>query len=181
MTPTYPGRLHLAGLLLAALALPGAGAAQYRLPELTSVAAADSLHRAAVALAWTTHRWRDAARIHRLAAAHRAPDDALGFRCLTQAAELSYAANDRSAARKDMTNAAVHALARGDLRAAALAYVDAAWIAQEQHRLDLVRDLGHRAEMLAAAPLLPGADRTEILGRIVRRAGTEPLAVRGKR
>jgi hypothetical protein len=180
MTPTYHHRRHLAGLLLAAIAMPTAGAAQYRLPELTSVAAADSLHRAAVALSSTTHRWRDAARMHRRAAAYRVPDDALGFRCLTQAAQLSYAASDRSAAREDMANAAGHALARGDLRAAALAYVDAAWIAQEQHRPGLVRELGHRAEMLAAAPLLPGTDRADVLRRIVRRAGAEPLAVRGK-
>ncbi len=71
----------------------------------------------------------------------------------------------------------------GDLRTAALAYVDAAWIAQEQKNTKQVWELGHRAEMLADSPLLASADRAAILKRISRTpapmqvvmgAGTEP-------
>ena len=66
-----------------------------------------------------------------------------------------------------MAAAAGQALARGDLRDAALAYLDAAWIAQEQKNPRQVWELGHRAEMLADSPLLgavrsrgdPAADR----------------------
>jgi hypothetical protein len=57
--------------------------------------------------------------------------------------------------------------------------VDAAWIAQAQKKPRLVADLGHRAEMLAAAPLLEPAARAAILRRIVRRPNADRLAIRG--
>ncbi len=138
---------------------------------------ADSLHEAAVALV-PAHRWRDAARLHRRSAELRAPDDPLGFRCLSEAAALAYATGDRSTARGDMAKAARHALARGDLRAAALAYLDAAWIAQEQQNPRQVWELGHRAEMLVDAPLLAASDRAAILQRIRRVPEAMRLAMR---
>ena len=92
----------------------------------------------------------------------------MGFNCLSEAAALIYAAGDRSAARDDLARAAGNALARGDLRKAALAYLDAAWIAQQQHNQKQVWDLGHRAEMLAESPLLGASDRAAILQRIKR-------------
>jgi hypothetical protein len=104
MKPTITS-LSLAGVLLATLGLPTAASAQYRLPVLVSAAKADSLHEAAVAL-MTAHRWRDAASLHRRSAELRAPDDPLAFRCLSEAAALAYATNDRSAARGDMADAA---------------------------------------------------------------------------
>ena len=73
-----------------------------------------------------------------------------------------------------MAHAAERALARGDLRAAALSYLDAAWIAQEQQKPGKVWEFGHRAEILAASPLLSEADRGVILRRIER----APLAMR---
>ena len=73
-----------------------------------------------------------------------------------------------------MAHAAERALARGDLRASALAYLDAAWIAQEQEKPSQVYEFGHRAEILAASPLLSESDRGAILQRIER----APLAMR---
>ena len=160
-------KFSIAGVLLATLGLPAVAAAQYQLPTLTSAARADSLHEAAAALV-AAHRWGDAARLHRRSAELRDADDPLGFRCLREAAALEYATGDRSAARADMTAAAGQALARGDLREAALAYVDAAWIAQEQKKPRQVWELGHRAEMLADSPLLGASDRAAILQRIDR-------------
>jgi hypothetical protein len=180
MTPTFTGRLSslsLAGALLATLALPAALAGQYRLPALVSTARADSLHEAAAALV-TAHRWRDAAALHRRSAALRGDDDPLGFRCLTEAAALAYATGDRSRARTDMATAAGHALARGELKAAALAYLDAAWIAQEQGNPRQVWELGHRAELLADSPLLAAPDRAAILRRIDRSPDAMKLAMR---
>ena len=177
MTPSLTSRLALAGVLLATLGLPAAASAQYQLPTLTSTAKADSLHEAAVALV-AAHRWGDAARLHRGSAELRDADDQLGFRCLKEAAALEYATGDRSAARADMAAAAGHALARGDLRAAALAYVDAAWIAQEQKNTRQVWELGHRAEMLADSPLLAAADRAAILQRISRAPEAVQVAMR---
>jgi tetratricopeptide (TPR) repeat protein len=167
MSSRFAHRLSAAGVLLVTLALPGAARAQYQLPTVIISFKADSLHEAAEALV-ASHRYRDAASLHRRSAELRPAEDPLGFRCLSEAAALVYAAGDRSAARGDLARAADHALARGDLRNAALAYLDAAWIAQEQGNPKQVWELGHRAEMLAESPLLGSADRAEILQRIKR-------------
>ena len=167
MTPALSSRLAVAGVLLATLVLPAAASAQYQLPTLTSAARADSLHEAAIALA-AAHRWSDAARLHRRSAELRDADDPLAYRCLKEAAALVYATGDRSRARADLAAAASQALARGDLRSAADSYLDAAWIAQEQGNPRQVWELGHRAEMLADAPLLGASDRAAILQRIER-------------
>jgi hypothetical protein len=177
MKVSLASRLSVAGVLLATAGLPGAAPAQYRLPTLVSSVEADSLHDAAAALV-AANRLRDAARLHRRAAALRAPEDPLGFRCLIDAGALAYHAGDRSAARGDMAKAAAHALARGDLRAAALAYLDGAWIAQEQENRRQVWELGHRAEMLADSPLLAAADRAAILQRIRRAPEAMRMAMR---
>jgi hypothetical protein len=137
---------------------------------------ADSLHDVAVGLA-TAGRWRDAARVYRRSAEFRAVEDPLRVRCLTDAAALAYAAGDRSAARTDMAHAAELALARGDLREAALAYLDGAWIAQEQQNPRQVWELGHRAEMLADSPLLSESDRGAILQRIERVPGGTQVVI----
>jgi len=178
LKPTFTIRLSIAGALLATLGLPAAALAQYQLPSLVASVRADSMHEAAILLQRTTHRWRDAATLHRRSAALRSADDPLGFRCLTEAAALAYATNDRSGARADMTDAAGQALGRGDLRAAALAYLDAAWIAQEQKNPSKVWELGHRAEILADSPFLGPADRATILRRIDRTADATQLAIR---
>jgi hypothetical protein len=177
MKPTFTSRLALAGALLASLGLPAAAAAQYQLPVLVSSVKADSLHDAAAALV-AAHRWGDAARLYRRSAALRDADDPLGYSCLTEAAALAYATGDRSSARNDMAAAAGHALARGDLRSAALAYLDAAWIAQEQKNPRQVWENGHRAEMLAESPLLSANDRAVILQRIKRAPEAMQMAMR---
>jgi hypothetical protein len=173
MNATLARRASTAMVLFATVGLPAAAPAQYRLPTIVSTVKADSLHDAAVQLA-AAGRWRDAARLYRSSAEFRAAEDPVGFRCLTYAAALAYAAGDRSAARNDMARAAEHALARGDLKAAALAYLDAAWIAQEQQKPRQVWELGHRAEMLADSPLLSESDRGAIMQRIER----VPVAMR---
>ena len=178
MSPTSTRRFAIAGVLLATLGLPDAAPAQYRLPSIVTSVKADSLHDAASPLAMTSRRWGDAARLHRRSAELRAPDDALGFRCLIEGAALAYANGDRTVARNNMADAAQHALARGDLRAAALAYLDAAWIAQEQKSPRQVWELGRRAEMLAASPLLAASDRSAILRRIKRVPETTQMAIR---
>jgi hypothetical protein len=173
MNAPFASRASILTVLLATAGLPGATAAQYRLPTVVSSVKAESLHAGAVKLA-AAGRWRDAARLYRRSAEFRAADDPLGSRCLSEAAALAYAAGDRSGARTDMVHAADRALARGDLRTAALAYLDAAWIAQEQEKPSQVWEFGHRAEILAASPLLSESDRGVILQRIER----APVAMR---
>jgi hypothetical protein len=177
MRSIHTSRLAVTGVLLATLGVPAAAPAQYRLPALVSSIKADSLHEAAVALATTTDRWRDAAALHRRSAELREADDVQGFRCLSEAAALAYASGDRTRARNDMADAARHALDRGDLRAAAQAYLDAAWIAQEQKNARQVWELGHRAEMLAASPLLGPSDRAAIMRRIEHAPEPSQMAV----
>jgi hypothetical protein len=169
-------RVRAAMVLLAAAALPGAAAAQYRLPTIVSTAKADSLQAIAARLVQDGH-WRDAARMYRRSADFRAAEDPVGFQCLTTAGAVAYASGDHSAARNDMARAAERALARGDLRAAAQSYLDAAWIAQEQQKPDQVWEFGHRAEILAGSPLLNESDRGAILQRIDRTAGTAQLVI----
>lgn len=177
MTP-FTSRLSTAGLLLLTLGLPASAFAQYQLPALVSSIKADSLHERAETLALTTHRWRDAASLHRRSAALRSADDPLAYRCLTEAAQIAYASKDRSAARADMAKAASQALARGDLRAAADAYLDAAWIAQQQGKARQVWELGRRAEILADSPYLSVSERGAILRRINRSGESTQLAMR---
>ena len=173
MNAPFASRASIVMVLLATAGLPGAAAAQYRLPTIVSSVKADSLHEVAGRLV-TEGRWRDAARLYRRSAEFRAAEDPLGSQCLSKAAALTYATGDRSGARTDMAHAAERALARGDLRAAALAYLDAAWIAQEQEKPSQVWEFGHRAEILAASPLLSDSDRSVILQRIER----APVAMR---
>ena len=176
MIASLASRATAAMVLVAAAGLPSAAAAQYRLPTIVSTVKADSLQEVAFELR-TAGRYRDAARLYRRSAEFRAAEDSVGFRCLTEAAALAYTAGDRSGARTDMARAAERALARGDLRAAALAYLDAAWIAQEQKQQRQVWEFGHRAEILAASPLLSESDRGIILQRIERAPGTTQLVI----
>jgi len=180
MKPTFASRLSVAGVLLATVGLPETAPAQHRLPTIVSSVKADSLHEAAEALE-AARRLGDAARLHRRSAELRPAEDPLGFRCLTEAAAFAYHTGNRSAARADMAKAAGHALARGDLRAAALAYLDGAWIAQEQKNRRQVWELGHRAEMLAESPLLGESDREAILDRIRRVPESMRLVMRDGR
>jgi|SRR5690349_21843829 hypothetical protein len=170
MNATLCRHAYTAMLLVPTVGLPAAASAQYRLPATVSATKADSLHDVAVKVA-ESGRWREAARLYRSSAEFRAPEDPVGFQCLTEAAAVAYAAGDRSAARHDMTHAAERALARGDINAAARAYLDAAWIAQEQKKPTQVWELGHRAELLAGSPLLSEPERGAIQQRIQRVAG----------
>jgi hypothetical protein len=173
MNAPFASRASVIIVLLVTAGLPGAAGAQYRLPTIVSSVKADSLHEAALELR-TAGRYRDAAQLYRRSAEFRAAEDPRGSECLTEAAALAYVAGDRSSARTDLASAAERSLARGDLRAAALAYLDAAWIAQEQKKPGQVYEFGHRAEILAASPLLSDSDRGAILQRIER----APVAMR---
>jgi len=158
---------YVPAAILATLMLPPAAAAQQVLPTITAVAKADSLHQSAETMVQTSHRWREAARLHRESAMLRAPDDSLAYRCFTSAANLSFASNDLAAAQSDKMAAAQQALARGDVETAAHAYADAAWIANERKNPGQVWTLGRQAEVLAASPLLNATQRAKIMERFI--------------
>ena len=165
MRPLSMHALFGPAALVAALSPPSTASAQYRLPTVVTVARADSLHTAAVTLGRSMDRWGDAARLHRQSASLRGPDDSLAFRCLSEAAQLSYMANDLSSARTSAAEAGAQALARGDVVKAANAYADAAWIAHEQRRKGDVWTFGRQAEVLAGSPLISREQRAAILRR----------------
>ena len=170
MNAPLASRVTTAMVLLATSGLPSAAAGQYRLPTIVSSVKADSLHEVAAKMV-ADGRWRDAARVYRRSAEFRAMEDSIGFQCLTSAAALAYASGDRSAARSDMANAAERALARGDLRAAALSYLDAAWIAQEQQKPNQVCEFRPSGRNLGgvAAPQSVGSRRDSPADRSGRR------------
>jgi hypothetical protein len=179
MQPRSTRGLLASAAFMATLALPSAAVSQYRLPTITAVVSADSMHASALAMTQDANRWRDAARLHRESAALRVPGDSLGYRCLMTAANLSYGTHDLANAQSDMETAAAQAIARGDVEKAAQAYADAAWLANERKRPDEVRTLASQAEVLASSPLLSSAQRDVILRRFVR---AEPdLAAQTKR
>ena len=180
MLPTPKLGFLVPAALVATLALPSAASSQYRLPTITAnaVAQADSLHDSAIILA-EKNQWRDAARLHRRSAALRAPEDSLAFRCLSAAGNLSFVDDDLSSAQLDMVAAAEQARARGDVENAAVAYADAAWVANERKRPAEVWTLGRQAEVLASSPLLSPAQRNNILQRFVH--ADREVAVQGTR
>lgn len=179
MKPTSKSALLLPAALFVTLGLPSAASAQYRLPTITKFATADSLHLAAVTMAQTTRRWRDAASLHRQSAALRSASDSMGYRCRTLAAHLSFAGNDLAGAQSDMAAAAAQALARGDVEKAAHAYADAAWVAKERKHPGQAWELGTQAEVLASSPLLTPAKRMAIMGRFIH--PQRDLAATGER
>ncbi len=170
MQPKSNRGILVSAAVMATLALPPAAFSQYRLPTITTVARADSLHASAMAMVQNTNRWREAARLHREAAALRTPEDSLGYRCLTAAGNLSFGSNDLASAQSDMAAAAAQALARGDVEKAAQAYADAAWLANERRHPEEARTLASQAEVLASSPLLSGPQRNGILRRFVHAA-----------
>ena len=78
MNVTLTLHTSIALVLLATVALPRAGSAQYRLPTIVSADKADSLHNSAVQFA-QTGRWHEAARLYRQSAEFRAVEDPIGF------------------------------------------------------------------------------------------------------
>jgi hypothetical protein len=161
-----------AGAIISGLGLPAVAAAQQSLePEHVTVettARADRLDTDAVTLQGSTDRFGAAARMHERSAELRSAEDPRAATSLRTAAELRYYSGDSRAAANLMERAALQAAARGDVVTAANAYVDAGIIARELKQPERAADFGRRAEILMTSPLLSGAQRAALQGRIVR-------------
>ncbi|HKG95394.1 MAG TPA: hypothetical protein VKA84_25970 [Gemmatimonadaceae bacterium] len=127
---------------------------------------ADSLDKRATALYGSPSKWRQAAYLHQLAADARDPYDPLAVQDLVLAANIFYHLGDLSAARNTMVRAAVRAERRGDLVRAAIAYVDAGYVAIEQKDENRARDLSRKVRALADSPLLGDDQRAQIRNRM---------------
>ena len=126
----------------------------------------EQIEQKAVALYAHPERAEEAGQLQRQAAKLRAPDDPKGVTSLVMAARLFSYAHCLPAARQTMEAAAERALAMGDVVKAAQAYVDAAFIAQEQGSGTQVNRLAKKAVLLTASPLLRADERAGIINRI---------------
>jgi len=111
--------------------------------------------------------WGRAASLFRRAAELRPSSDPVGVEDLLQAARLSYYHGDKGDAVRDFEAAGQRALALGDVIAAANAFVDGAWVAEENGRGAKALDLVGRARLLVNSPLLPNEIRDDLQNRWV--------------
>ncbi|HEX9107730.1 MAG TPA: hypothetical protein VF832_10890 [Longimicrobiales bacterium] len=144
-----------ATLVVAGILVPVAGHGQSR-PE-----AMESRAESLLAQRQDLHR---GAKLLVQAAALRGETDPVGVSDLLFAAGAFYADGKRTQGRETYVQAAERALAMGDVPRAAIGYVRAALIANEQR--DPVRDeLIHKANRLAASPFVSETQRQSILGQ----------------
>lgn len=135
-------------------------------------AEADALETRATDMLRRAGGWRDAAQLQRRAAELRG-DDPRAVDSFVRAAWMYSGAGRAGSARQMMERAAERAMLGGDVERAATALVDAAIIAVESQREDLVPALVGRTRRLLDSPLLPTDRRARLLERV---QGTPALA-----
>lgn len=131
-------------------------------------ARADSLHTEALRMQQEGGRLLDAARLYKEEAKLRLRDDPSAVDNLLLASQLLFVANRPLEARRTLEDAGDRALGAGDVPRAALAFIEAAFIADKEGNKAETQRLGHRAEMLSVSELLTDQQRQEILRRIRR-------------
>jgi hypothetical protein len=126
---------------------------------------AQSLERQAVALSGTPRSYRTIARLYRRAAQARGTTEKAAEDCRLSA--WAYVAvQDHGSGRAMMERAAEISAAVGDIDRAANSYVDAAIMAREGGRDDLVTGLLDKTRALAESRVLSPERRAAILARI---------------
>ncbi len=133
--------------------------------ELPNVAA-DQLHARAESLYGVPGKLRAAASLHEREASLRGAADLRGIDALDRAARLYAYAGNRARARGLMQKAGDRALRAGEVRRAAHAYIDAAFLALADRDVVRAYSLTKRADLLAHSPHLDSADRAGIVRRI---------------
>ena len=170
-------RRALLALAVAVTVAPAAHA-QVRAPiritaSIEANSRADALEARAETLLVAPGTWMEAARLQRRAAELRG-DDGRAAQSWARAGWFYAGARDFGASRQMMERAAQHAMADGDVERAAGAFIDAALIAIEDGRDDLVPTYVGRTRRVLASPLLTTDQRGTILQRI---EGAPRLAV----
>jgi hypothetical protein len=128
-------------------------------------AEADALESQATGLLRRAGGWREAAQLQRRAAELRG-EDPRAIDSFVRAAWMYSGAGRSGSARQMMERAAEQAIARGDLERAVSALTDAAIIAAESEREDLVPGLVRRSRRLLESPLLHADQRARLLARV---------------
>ncbi|HEX6559524.1 MAG TPA: hypothetical protein VF021_08675 [Longimicrobiales bacterium] len=129
---------------------------------------ADSLHALAVQMQQDPARMTDAARLLKEEVKLRQREDPSAVDNLMLAAHLLFVARRPLEARHALEDAGERALAAGDVQRAALAFIEAAFVADKEGNKAETQRLGHRAEMLSISELLTPEQRQEIARRIRR-------------
>lgn len=166
----HPVRLAIAaGAVFTMFALPAAQA-QAALQPITVTekqSRAEALDREAAG--YETNDWskiRKAAQLREKAAGLREDGDVLKAASLSWAARDRYFSNDAAAARSLMVSAAEHALAVGDVIAAASAFTDAAYISADLRDVDGTKAYATRAHLLANSPMLSDQQKGALRSRL---------------
>lgn len=152
--------------LVALVGIPARAQTSFARGQATTPATAEQVERKAIALYANPDRAEEAAQLQRQAASLRAPEDPKGVTSLVMAARLFSYAHHLPAACRTMEAAGDRALAMGDVVKAAQAYVDAAFIAQEQGSGTQVKRLAKKAVLLTVSPLLRADERAGIIKQI---------------
>jgi hypothetical protein len=139
---------------------------QFAPKTASTVASANDLEAKAAALYSTPKRYREAARLLMEAAGLREAGDPQRVKNLRQAGRLFYYTGNPESARAAMEQAADAALAVGDVKIAAEAYLDAAFLAQSVKSTAEVRRFIEKARLLTNSPLLSAEEKVIILERI---------------
>ena len=165
------------------LILAGGVEAQDTKTRLPSVvvepnARADELRRDAMKHYDKVSTLRKAAALHEREAAARVESDPLKFEALDLAARLYSYSGDPGKGTLLMEQAARGALTRGDVKRAAHAYLDAAFMALSVKDGQKVGQLVHQADLLALSPLLNEGDKQAIVQRINPARGNLGAAAR---
>jgi hypothetical protein len=161
--------LFAGGILFAIAAAPVVASAQQTLAPVrvtANVAHADRLAAEADSLSRNLTHFKKAAKLYEMSAAARPVGDVKAFTYLRAAAFLRYDSGDKRSGLALMEQAAQRAADFGDVIAAANSYIDAALIAGELKQGVRAQDLSRRAALLAKSPLLDGAQRSALLGRM---------------
>ena len=109
--------------------------------------------------------FREAANLYRQAA-QTLGDHPEAAQHLVQAGRLAYYTGREGLSINDCEAAGNQALAWGDVLTAAQSFLDAAWVAAEEHRGSEAVTLARRAEKLSSSPLIQRQERVALLSRI---------------
>lgn len=126
---------------------------------------ADALSTDAHRIASDMTRWAEAAQMHEESGLLRMRGDTRAYLSFSHAARLYYYADDLRASEKMFESAGDNALDVGDVYNAAISYLNAAAVAEQNGREREAQKLGWKAERLSRSQLLNDEQRNHLTRR----------------
>ncbi len=161
-------RVSYAALFALGLAFgaTGVSAQAVEYPEEPSIAEAERLEYQAEGRLAHMDQWKEAAKELRTAASLRPEGDPKAIEDLILAGKLSFYRGGAISALRDLRLAGERALQEGFVQLAARAFVDAAWVANEDGRASEAQEFGKRAQLLSHSPMIDDQLKEEIRARL---------------